>query len=181
MERSYRTWQGRLPQELRLRKMTTLQEANGFLRQEYQAEFNRRFAVTAAASRAKSCLGAVPAGVEKAMFESPVLSQIIPAVVLLLPAVMAEPAHQGGGRGLCLQRGNPEPFVLGRLGFTIENNGLYWTYPHDSCTGCPFLSAFSCAFTNVDQVWHRFANVIPSASVRTFIRRKPVPGASVLS
>jgi transposase len=48
MERSYRTWQGRLPQELRLRKMTTLVEANGFLRQHYQAEFNRRFAVTAA-------------------------------------------------------------------------------------------------------------------------------------
>jgi transposase len=48
MERSYRTWQGRLPQELRLRKLTTLEEANGFLRQEYQAEFNRRFAVPAA-------------------------------------------------------------------------------------------------------------------------------------
>jgi transposase len=48
MERSYRTWQGRLPQELRLRKMTTVDEANGFLRQEYQAEFNRRFAVAAA-------------------------------------------------------------------------------------------------------------------------------------
>src|SRR6202051_2307233 len=44
MERSYRTWQGRLPQELRLRKMTTVEEANGFLRQQYQAEFNRRFA-----------------------------------------------------------------------------------------------------------------------------------------
>src|SRR5260370_4100874 len=48
MERSYRTWQGRLPQELRLRKLTTVEEANGFLRQQYQAEFNRRFAVAAA-------------------------------------------------------------------------------------------------------------------------------------
>jgi hypothetical protein len=48
MERSYRTWQGRLPQELRLRKMTIVEEANGFLRQQYQAEFNRRFAVAAA-------------------------------------------------------------------------------------------------------------------------------------
>ena len=48
MERSYRTWQGRLPQELRLRKLTTLEEANRFLRQQYQAEFNRRFAVAAA-------------------------------------------------------------------------------------------------------------------------------------
>jgi len=48
MERSYRTWQGRLPQELRLRKMATVEEANRFLRQQYQAEFNRRFAVAAA-------------------------------------------------------------------------------------------------------------------------------------
>jgi transposase len=48
MERSYRTWQGRLPQELRLRKITTVEEANQFLRQQYQAEFNRRFAVAAA-------------------------------------------------------------------------------------------------------------------------------------
>jgi transposase len=48
MERSYRTWQGRLPQELRLRKIGTVEEANGFLRQEYRAEFNRRFAVAAA-------------------------------------------------------------------------------------------------------------------------------------
>jgi transposase len=48
MERSYRTWQGRLPQELRRRQITTVEEANRFLRQEYQAEFNRRFAVPAA-------------------------------------------------------------------------------------------------------------------------------------
>jgi hypothetical protein len=48
MERSYRTWQGRLPQELRLRKITTVEEANRFLRQQYQAEFNRRFTVMAA-------------------------------------------------------------------------------------------------------------------------------------
>jgi hypothetical protein len=48
MERSYRTWQGRLPQELRLRRMTAVEEANRFLRQEYQSEFNRRFAVEAA-------------------------------------------------------------------------------------------------------------------------------------
>jgi hypothetical protein len=47
MERSYRTWQGRLPQELRLRKITTVEEVNRFLRQEYRAEFNRRFAVAA--------------------------------------------------------------------------------------------------------------------------------------
>ena len=48
MERSYRTWQGRLPQELRLRKITTVEEANRFLRQPYREEFNRRFVVAAA-------------------------------------------------------------------------------------------------------------------------------------
>ena len=47
MERSYRTWQGRLPQELRLRKITTVEQANRFLRQGYITEFNRRFAVAA--------------------------------------------------------------------------------------------------------------------------------------
>lgn len=48
MERSYRTWQGRLPQELRIRQITSVEEANRFLREEYQAEFNRRFAVAPA-------------------------------------------------------------------------------------------------------------------------------------
>jgi transposase len=48
MERSYRTWQGRLPQELRVRQIHTAEAANQFLRQEYIAEFNRRFAVVAA-------------------------------------------------------------------------------------------------------------------------------------
>jgi transposase len=48
MERSYGTWQGRLPQELRLRGIRTVEKANEFLRQQYIAEFNRRFAVPAA-------------------------------------------------------------------------------------------------------------------------------------
>ena len=47
-ERSFGTWQGRLPQELRLRKITQLDQANEFLRNEYMAEFNRRFTVPAA-------------------------------------------------------------------------------------------------------------------------------------
>src|SRR5258708_4699090 len=57
--------------------------------------------------------GAVPAGVQKTMLEGPVLSQVVPAVVLLFPAVMTEPAHESGGKCLRIQRGNPEPFVLG--------------------------------------------------------------------
>jgi hypothetical protein len=48
-ERNYRTWQGRLPQELRIRKITDVAAANRFLREEYIAEFNRRFRVPAAA------------------------------------------------------------------------------------------------------------------------------------
>ncbi len=44
-ERNFSTWQGRLPQELRLRQLRTLEAANRFLREEYIAEFNRRFQV----------------------------------------------------------------------------------------------------------------------------------------
>jgi transposase len=46
-ERNFGTWQGRLPQELRLRGITTLDQANRFLREQYVEEFNRRFAVPA--------------------------------------------------------------------------------------------------------------------------------------
>jgi transposase len=47
-ERNFQTWQGRLPQELRLRGLKTLEEANRFLREHYIAEFNRRFQVSPA-------------------------------------------------------------------------------------------------------------------------------------
>jgi transposase len=47
-ERGFGTWQGRLPQELRLRGIGTLEEANAFLREEYVAEFNQRFQVSTA-------------------------------------------------------------------------------------------------------------------------------------
>jgi transposase len=47
-ERNFGTWQGRLPQELRLRGITDREAANQFLRQEYIADFNTRFAVPAA-------------------------------------------------------------------------------------------------------------------------------------
>ncbi len=45
-ERSFRTWQGRLPQEMRLRGLTTPKEANRFLKRSYIGEFNRRFAAS---------------------------------------------------------------------------------------------------------------------------------------
>ena len=47
-ERGFGTWQGRLPQELRLRGLTTIQAANQFLREHYISEFNQRFMVKAA-------------------------------------------------------------------------------------------------------------------------------------
>jgi hypothetical protein len=47
-ERSFGTWQGRLPQELRLAGISTVEGANGFLRERYIAEFNARFRVPAA-------------------------------------------------------------------------------------------------------------------------------------
>jgi hypothetical protein len=44
-ERNFGTWQGRLPQELRLRSIATVEAANRFLRERYIAEFNQRFRV----------------------------------------------------------------------------------------------------------------------------------------
>src|SRR5438874_10306678 len=47
-ERSFGTWQNRLPQELRVAGIRTLEQANAFLRERYIAEFNRKFAKPAA-------------------------------------------------------------------------------------------------------------------------------------
>lgn len=47
-ERSFGTWQGRLPQELRLKNIRTVDEANAFLKEHYIAEFNSKFKVAAA-------------------------------------------------------------------------------------------------------------------------------------
>ncbi len=44
-ERLFGTWQGRLPQELRSRQITTLAEANRFLREHWIAFHNQRFSV----------------------------------------------------------------------------------------------------------------------------------------
>jgi transposase len=46
-ERSFGTWQGRLPQELRLAGITTVEGANSFLREPYIAAFNSQFKVAA--------------------------------------------------------------------------------------------------------------------------------------
>ena len=57
-ERNFGTWQRRLPQELRLRGITDVEEANRFLRGSYLAEFNRKFRVAPAQSESAF----VPAG-----------------------------------------------------------------------------------------------------------------------
>ena len=46
-ERGFGTWQGRLPQELRQRGITTVEAANQFLREPYIREFNQLFSVKA--------------------------------------------------------------------------------------------------------------------------------------
>ena len=46
-ERSFGTWQGRLPQELRLACIRNIEEANRFLRERYIAEFNAKVTVAA--------------------------------------------------------------------------------------------------------------------------------------
>jgi hypothetical protein len=47
-QRNFGTWQGRLPQELRLARIHQVEEANRFLRQRYIGELNGKFMVTAA-------------------------------------------------------------------------------------------------------------------------------------
>src|SRR6476646_5945696 len=47
-ERSFGTWQGRLPQELRLAGISTVEGGNAFLRKRYIGEFNSRFSSPAA-------------------------------------------------------------------------------------------------------------------------------------
>jgi hypothetical protein len=42
------------------------------------------------------------------MFESPVLSQVVPAVILLFPSVMTQSAYQSGGKRLAIERRDPE-------------------------------------------------------------------------
>jgi transposase len=46
-ERSFGTWQGRLPQELRLAGISTVERANEFLNGRYIGEFNNKFTVPA--------------------------------------------------------------------------------------------------------------------------------------
>jgi hypothetical protein len=46
-ERNFGTWQGRLPQELRLAGISSLEDANRFLREHYIEKFNTKFKLPA--------------------------------------------------------------------------------------------------------------------------------------
>jgi SAM-dependent methyltransferase len=46
-ERNFGTWQGRLPQELRLAGISSLEDANRFLREHYIEKFNAKFKIPA--------------------------------------------------------------------------------------------------------------------------------------
>ena len=62
MERMWRTWQGRLPQELRLRGITTMAEANLFLRSEFVGWHNE--SITVKATSTESAFTNLPAGLD---------------------------------------------------------------------------------------------------------------------
>ena len=54
-ERNFGTWQGRLPQELRLRELRSLEAANRFLREEYIGEFNASLSGAGGAAGQRVC------------------------------------------------------------------------------------------------------------------------------
>ena len=56
-ERSFGTWQNRLPQELRLAGIATLEQANAFLRDRYMAEFKSK--VCSTCQRERHCVSQV--------------------------------------------------------------------------------------------------------------------------
>ena len=68
--------------------------------------------------------GAVLTSMQKSVLERPVLREIVPSIVFVLPAVMAKtnalstlaPADLWGGKDFGVQRGNPHPLVSGGLG-----------------------------------------------------------------
>jgi hypothetical protein len=113
---------------------------------ELKANAIRRIKVTAASPRletssrspqAAACFGAVPASVEKSVFESPMFRQIHPTVVLILPAAVPQLADNRSGKYLLGQRGDPKPFVVGGVrsqfsfAVTIAIEHLFGAhYPH---------------------------------------------------
>jgi hypothetical protein len=67
-ERAFGTIQGRLPQELRLNRITSYEEANHFLEEAFVPEFNRRFTVPPA--QRQSAFTPVPNGMDLSLLLS---------------------------------------------------------------------------------------------------------------
>lgn len=64
-ERSFRTWQGRLPQEMRLHGISSVEEANLFLKRSYIREFNGKFATQAAEPDASAFMPSMREGLDR--------------------------------------------------------------------------------------------------------------------
>ena len=60
--------------------------------------------------------GPMLAGMEESVLERPVLGEIVPPVVFVLPAVMAKRAHLRSGESAAIQRGDPKPFLESGFG-----------------------------------------------------------------
>ena len=79
----------------------------------------------------------MPTGVEKTMFECPVLRKIVPSLVLQNPPIVPELAHLGTGKCFGIERGDPKPFVRGLLGLQrafavmIFSQGFFGTQDTD--------------------------------------------------
>jgi hypothetical protein len=63
------------------------------------------------------------AGVQESVFEDPVLSQIVPAVVFLFPTVRTRAANDRLREREGLQRRNPEPFMIRAFGMELAATG----------------------------------------------------------
>src|SRR6266571_2083889 len=61
----------------------------------------------------------VLAGVQKTVFEGPVLRQMIPAIVLQEPSIMTQAAHFDSGKRLGIEGGDPKPFMRGLFRFLL--------------------------------------------------------------
>ncbi len=58
---------------------------------------------------------AVLASVQESMLEGPMLGEVHPTVVLLLPAAVPQLVNDPGGKGLLRERGDPKPLLISGL------------------------------------------------------------------
>lgn len=84
---------------------------------------------TARPGRGKQLLRAMPAGMKKPVLEGPVLSQIIPTVVFILPVRVPELAKRSGGDVLLLQGGDPDPLLGGGFGLELSVSIMALSHP----------------------------------------------------